>query len=104
GEYAAAVRAVQPKGPYLLGGYCSGGIVAHALGRRLVEAGEEVGRLVLLDTPWVYSRLDYLAYRALNAVVGERLPAPGNSGWRLQRQLWALCRDRGLARHLELIA
>jgi acyl transferase domain-containing protein/thioesterase domain-containing protein/SAM-dependent methyltransferase/acyl carrier protein len=103
-EYAAALRRVQPEGPYLVGGYCSGGIAAYALAQRLIAEGQEVRRLVLLDTPWVYSRLDHLAYRALKAVIAERLPSPSDSRRRLPQILWALCRDRGLERHLKLIA
>ncbi len=103
-EYAAALRLVQPEGPYVVGGYCSGGIAAHALAERLVAEGQEVKRLVLLDTPGVYSRLDHLAYLALKAVIAELPHGPGDSRWRLKQILWALCRDRGLERHLKLIA
>jgi thioesterase domain-containing protein len=87
-----------------VGGFCSGGIAAHALAERLVAEGQEVKRLVLLDTPGVYSRLDHLAYLALKAVIAELLDGPGDSRWRLKQILWALCRDRGLERHLKLIA
>jgi thioesterase domain-containing protein len=100
-EYAAAVRTVQPAGPYFLGGFCSGGIVAHAVARRLVEDGAEVRRLLLLDSPWVYSALDHAAYRLLKGLVGGRLRSPG--GNRLRQIIWALCSDRGLDLHLRLI-
>jgi hypothetical protein len=52
----------------------------------------------------VYSRFDHLAYRALKTAIATRLPSPGDSRWRLPQILWALCRDRGLERHLKLIA
>jgi thioesterase domain-containing protein len=38
------------RGPYLLGGYSAGGIVAFEMARRLVRAGQSVPLLVLLDT------------------------------------------------------
>jgi acyl transferase domain-containing protein/thioesterase domain-containing protein/SAM-dependent methyltransferase/acyl carrier protein len=103
-DYAAAMRRVQPEGPYLVGGYCSGGIAAYALAQLLIAEGQEVRRLVLLDTPWVYSHFDHLAYRALKATIAKRLPSPSDSRRRLPQILWALCRDRGLERHLKLIA
>jgi thioesterase domain-containing protein/NAD(P)-dependent dehydrogenase (short-subunit alcohol dehydrogenase family)/acyl carrier protein len=50
-DYLAEVREVQPRGPYLLGGFSGGGITAFEMARQLRAAGEEVGALVLLDTP-----------------------------------------------------
>src|SRR5205807_2008150 len=44
-----AVRAVQPAGPYRLGGWCNGGLLAYEMARQLHAAGEEVDRLVLMD-------------------------------------------------------
>jgi acyl transferase domain-containing protein/thioesterase domain-containing protein/acyl carrier protein len=48
--YLAEIRGFQPRGPYLLGGYSGGGIVAFEMACRLTERGEEVGLLVFLDT------------------------------------------------------
>jgi amino acid adenylation domain-containing protein len=45
------VLATQPKGPYILGGYCLGGIVAYEIAFQLRAAGREVSLLVLLDPP-----------------------------------------------------
>jgi amino acid adenylation domain-containing protein len=47
--YVDAVRAMQPDGPYLLGGWSFGGLVAFEMARQLVERGEEVPLLVLVD-------------------------------------------------------
>jgi thioesterase domain-containing protein len=49
-EYLRAVRAVRPAGPYRLGGWSVGGVVAFEMARRLHEAGEEVELLALLDS------------------------------------------------------
>ena len=49
-EFLSDLRAVQPKGPYMLGGDCVGGIIALAMAEELVRLGEEVRLLVLLDT------------------------------------------------------
>ncbi|MDL9948870.1 amino acid adenylation domain-containing protein [Gordonia sp. ABSL11-1] len=48
-RHVAALRAVQPNGPYRLVGWSLGGVIAHEIARQLVEAGEEVALLVLLD-------------------------------------------------------
>src|SRR5262249_4615088 len=47
--YVAAIREVQPQGPYLLAGYSFGGLVALEMARRLEEMGEHIGLLVLID-------------------------------------------------------
>ncbi|WP_218008663.1 type I polyketide synthase [Hydrogenophaga flava] len=50
-DYIAEMRQVQPRGPYLLGGFSGGGITAYEIARQLEAAGEQVRLLVLLDTP-----------------------------------------------------
>jgi acyl transferase domain-containing protein/thioesterase domain-containing protein len=50
-DYLAEIRAVQPRGPYLLGGFSGGGITAYEMARQLVAEGEEVPLIVMLDTP-----------------------------------------------------
>jgi thioesterase domain-containing protein len=42
------VRALQPRGPYRLVGYCNGGLVAYEIARRLREAGETVELVALI--------------------------------------------------------
>ncbi len=49
-RYIAAIRRVQPEGPYHLGGWSFGGFVAFEMARQLREEGQEVGSLVVLDT------------------------------------------------------
>ena len=48
-SYLEDIRSVQPKGPYLLGGYSFGGTVAYEMAQQLVNAGEEVEMLFLWD-------------------------------------------------------
>ncbi len=48
-SYVADLRAQQPAGPYLLGGYCFGGIVAYEMARQLRAAGQEVALLALIN-------------------------------------------------------
>ena len=55
--YLDDVRAVQPRGPYLLGGYSGGGLVAFEIAQRLTAAGESVAFLALIDTFYPGMRL-----------------------------------------------
>jgi surfactin family lipopeptide synthetase C len=58
--YERAIRQVQPAGPYVIGGYSLGGMIALEVAHRLAQRGETVERLVILDT-------------RVPRVVGERL-------------------------------
>jgi thioesterase domain-containing protein len=48
-DYLERVRAVQPEGPYLLGGYCNGAVVAFEMAQQLHAQGQKVDLLVLLS-------------------------------------------------------
>jgi thioesterase domain-containing protein len=48
-SYVADLRAHQPAGPYQLGGYCFGGIVAYEMARQLRQQGERVALLALIN-------------------------------------------------------
>jgi amino acid adenylation domain-containing protein len=50
GKYLEAVRSVQPQGPYLLGGWSMGGVVAYEMARQLNCVGECISVLVMLDS------------------------------------------------------
>ena len=48
-QYVGAMKTVRPSGPYLIAGYCSGGLIGWEVATQLREAGEDVPLLVLLD-------------------------------------------------------
>jgi amino acid adenylation domain-containing protein len=52
-DYTRRIRAVQPAGPYALGGWSMGGVIAFEVAQRLEQAGADIGLLVLLDAPFV---------------------------------------------------
>ena len=64
--YMAAIRSVQPAGPYTLGGYSFGGLIAFEMARRFRQQGEEMDLLALFETD-VHERYlplrDSIAYR-----------------------------------------
>ena len=49
-HYVKEIRALQPSGPYYLGGACTGGIVAYEVAQQILEQGEEIGLLAMFDT------------------------------------------------------
>jgi amino acid adenylation domain-containing protein len=84
-EFLADLRTVQPKGPYLLGGDCAGGVVALVMAQELLRLGEEVRLLVMFDTyrPSLFSALGHRLLNALGRgqhilqVLGQICRAPG---------------------------
>jgi amino acid adenylation domain-containing protein len=49
-SYVAAIRTVQPRGPYLLGGWSSGGVVAYEMAQQLRREGEDIALLAMIDS------------------------------------------------------
>ena len=50
-QYLSEIRMIQPEGPYYIGGYCFGGLLALEIARRLSKAGMEVSFMFLVDPP-----------------------------------------------------
>ncbi|MBK7896372.1 MAG: amino acid adenylation domain-containing protein [Anaerolineaceae bacterium] len=48
-DYVAEIRKVQPTGPYYLGGFCFGGLVAFEMAQQLRQAGEKVALVAIID-------------------------------------------------------
>ncbi|BAZ91087.1 amino acid adenylation domain-containing protein [Raphidiopsis curvata NIES-932] len=61
-HYLREIRTIQPQGPYFIGGYSFGGVVAYEMARQLEEQGEKVSFLAMLDTcrPGYAQRLSFL--------------------------------------------
>jgi amino acid adenylation domain-containing protein len=49
-HYIEEIRVLQPHGPYFLGGFSAGGLVAYEMARQLREAGDRVPFLALFDS------------------------------------------------------
>jgi thioesterase domain-containing protein/acyl carrier protein len=78
-HYLVELRAVQPQGPYYLGGLSFGGWVAYEMAQQLWAQGEQVGLLALIDT--------YASKRSRGALVLSlfRLPPRDSLGIGLRR-------------------
>jgi thioesterase domain-containing protein len=51
-----SILSAQPEGPYRLGGYCAGGLVAFEVARLLVASGRKVELVAMIDPPSVNAR------------------------------------------------
>ncbi|MEU8528857.1 alpha/beta fold hydrolase [Streptomyces sp. NPDC048629] len=49
-RHVEEIRQIQPHGPYAIAGHSFGGLVAYETALQLIESGEQVSRVILLDT------------------------------------------------------
>ena len=102
--YVEHLRAVQPQGPYCLGGYSAGAVMALEMAIQLRAQGEVVGVVTLLDPLFIrYTRFEHLSYYALQGVcrvVEKILPRKP----RVLQILTAMFEDEGLDIHLAALA
>jgi amino acid adenylation domain-containing protein len=86
-----ALRAVQAEGPYLLGGFCNGGLLAYEMARQLEAVGERVDFLALINPA---APVQYTALRAIGQPLSKLLGL-GDTG-----QARLFLRTRHALRHL----
>ncbi|MEA5360282.1 beta-ketoacyl synthase N-terminal-like domain-containing protein [Amycolatopsis sp., V23-08] len=85
-HHVELIRRVRPEGPYLLGGWSVGAMVAHEMTRQLIEAGETVTGLVAIDAcvfgtaGRALGRQPGFLVRTLGSMVGNRLHGPPGVG------------------------
>ena len=58
------IRRLRPHGPYIIGGFCISALVAYEAARQLMDAGEEVQSVVLVD-PELPNRIERICLRAI---------------------------------------
>jgi len=101
-DIIAEMRAVQPHGPYLLGGFSGGGITAYEIARQLEAAGESVPLVVLLDTPLPVRPTLSRADKALIKIAEFRRKGAGYAlDWWRARRAWAELQRAGPAQDTE---
>jgi acyl transferase domain-containing protein/thioesterase domain-containing protein/aryl carrier-like protein len=100
--YIEEIRALRPRGPYLLAGYSGGGVVAFEMAQQLKALGEQVPLLVFFDTyhPQMplcavtfsrrWSRLRKEGLRYVNELVRDRIERARAVRERLQIKLCLL--------------
>lgn len=95
-DYIAEMRQVQPHGPYMVGGFSGGGIIAFEIARQLRDQNEETAAVILLDTPLpqraAVTPRDSLMINWLNL---REEGASYLTTWVKKRILWELKKRRG---------
>jgi thioesterase domain-containing protein/acyl carrier protein len=90
-EYIVAMRSVQPRGPYCLGGMCEGVLIGQQMILELEARGEEVELFTIFDT-WVLENTQIRPLWAIN-YYRERLQGLWSSSMREQLAiLWKTVR------------
>jgi amino acid adenylation domain-containing protein len=69
--YVQAIQSLQPHGPYFLGGWSFGGLVAFEMAQQLTQAGQPIGLLAILDTPAPCNKPSF--YQSLKFLLGTAL-------------------------------
>ncbi len=62
-DYVDELRTVQPEGPYTLGGYAGGGVIAFEMAQQLRARGEELALLLIINEPPPNSRYHEFSLR-----------------------------------------
>ncbi|NAZ37821.1 type I polyketide synthase [Rubellimicrobium sp. CFH 75288] len=95
----AEMRQVARGGPWLLGGFSGGGITAFEIAHQLAASGEEVGAVILLDTP--LPQREALTPRDRALIQWHEIRARGPLGavrypfdWALRRARWEVEKRR----------
>ncbi len=71
-KYIEIIKECQPEGPYILGGWCYGGVVAHEMACQLEARGETVENLIMLDAHALSSDSMRALAAPMQAGVGRR--------------------------------
>ena len=69
--YIQAIQTLQPHGPYFLGGWSFGGLVAFEMAQQLTQAGQQIGLLAILDTPAPFNKPSFC--QSLKFLLGTAL-------------------------------
>jgi acetoacetyl-CoA synthetase len=103
-DYIMQIRSVQPHGPYALAGFSMGGLIAFEIAQQLLQSGETVELLALLDTQLDEQCLtfqDWLLHQAVR--VGIELREIRARSWR-ERVGYILVKAGHFADRLRVIA
>lgn len=87
-EYLDLVQSIQPAGPYRLGGFSIGGVIAHELARLLGERGQPVQLLVMLDCALPGRSVGHLVKG-----IRRRVRQVHTQGWKELLRAWDVMRQ-----------
>ncbi|WP_379138132.1 amino acid adenylation domain-containing protein [Paenibacillus sp. sgz500958] len=95
-SYIHTLRSIQPEGPYYIGGWSFGGVIAFEIARQLQAMNEQIGLLILLDStaPLAISRTDeYFKGRLLQSFVRDLVGTLGSEMTRDQLKWLQSCQN-----------
>lgn len=93
--YITALRSVQPEGPYHLGGFSAGGVVAYEMAQQFARQGEQVATLLLFDsslTPSVAAR--FRSHQIWKAALRSLQIVLWNVRYLLRTDPWSFARQK----------
>ena len=94
------MRSVQPRGPYLVGGMCAGGVIAFEIALQLQSAAEKVALVALIDAADAKAPLKAWRF-ASQRIRGFTSALHQNQAIRFDRRVWAvLTKALGKAKNL----
>ncbi|MGB7250637.1 MAG: amino acid adenylation domain-containing protein [Phormidesmis sp.] len=73
-HYIDEIRRIQPRGPYLIGGLCAGGVIAFEMALQLEAVGETVALTALLEAPDVAAEVSASLSQQRLQNIRETLP------------------------------
>nr|WP_184359425.1 thioesterase domain-containing protein [Rhizobium sp. BK602] len=101
-ERVKDILAYRPAGPYRLGGYCNGALVAYECARLLKQQGGEVEFVLMIEPPalntWPFYRRLHEAIGVTLATVERRSPAVQKVFGHLMNAFWNIGRTLHLPR------
>jgi len=56
-DYIGMIKSVRPRGPYIIGGHCTAGLIAIEIARRMQQRGDEITQVFALQPPSVHYAL-----------------------------------------------
>jgi len=102
-DYLSVIKEIQPSGPYVLGGFCSGALVAFEMAVQLRARNESVNKLILLDAPGGNARVAAAAgaldrvLKVMRVDARRRLALRGMLGRAASRVRWTRRHGRLMA-------
>lgn len=69
-----SLKRLQPRGPYLLGGFCVGAVIAYEVARQLEARGDEVRSVILIE-PEIGNRVTRSHQKVVNSIAARKKQA-----------------------------
>ncbi len=103
-KYIEVLREIQPNGPYFLGGWSMGGIVAFEMATQLLRHGEQIDMLAMIDSPAPFNSKQTIEIDDVKILVDFAIDMAHSAGKNLSgsvEQLQGLTLDEQLNYFLE---